>query len=337
MKKFIVLLGVLCLALILVACGKSGDEAAPAITVEDSQASPEDNGGDAVIIYFSHTGNTQQVADYIRDYTGAEVIRLEAAEAYPEDYEACYQRAVAEHAADARPALKTELVNLDSYDTVFLGWPCWDNSCPMLILTMLEQYDFSGKTILPFTTSGSSGFGQSLAAIEGVCPEADYQRGLALTTENLANSEAEVAQWLQASGFTANQTPATGAEDALPPSDTWLSLVLEVGEQSFSVALSDNAAVKELLELLPLTITMNELNGKEKYYYLTHSLPTDSQAMATVAAGDLMLYGSDCLVLFYETFATSYNYTPLGHIENTAGLGVALGSGNVAVTLRLGE
>ncbi len=335
MKKFIVLLGVLCLALILVACGKSGDETAPAITVEDSPDSPEDNGGDAVIIYFSHTGNTQQVADYIRDYTGAEVIRLEASEAYPEDYEACYQRAVAEHAADARPALKTELVNLDSYDTVFLGWPCWDNSCPMLILTMLEQYDFSGKTILPFTTSGSSGFGQSLAEIGAVCPEADYQRGLALTTENLANSEAEVAQWLQASGFSADQTPATGAEDASPPADT--GLVLEVGEQSFPVALSDKVAVKELLELLPLTITMNELNGKEKYYYLTHSLSTDSQAMATVAAGDLMLYGSDCLVLFYETFATSYNYTPLGHIEDTAGLGAALGGGNVAVTLRLGE
>lgn len=103
----------------------------------------------------------------------------------------------------------------------------------MLIFTMLEQYDFSGKTILPFTTFGSSGFGRSLAAIAGVCPEADYQSGLALTTENLANSEAEVTQWLQASGFTANQTPASGMGITSPPAEAGLSLVLEVGNKAF--------------------------------------------------------------------------------------------------------
>lgn len=82
---------------------------------------------------------------------------------------------------------------------------------------------------------------------------------------------------------------------------------------------------------------MNELNCNKKDYYLPHSLSTDSQAMATVTAEDLMLYGSDCLVLFYEAFDTSYNYTPLGQIEDAAGSGAALGSDNVVVTLRLGE
>lgn len=82
---------------------------------------------------------------------------------------------------------------------------------------------------------------------------------------------------------------------------------------------------------MPIEISMSELNGNEKYYYFTDSFPTNSIRPGTIYEGDLMLYGSSCLVLFYETFSSGYSYTKIGHIENTAGLKNALGSGNVTI------
>lgn len=112
-----------------------------------------------------------------------------------------------------------------------------------------------------------------------------------------------------------------------------LPITIQAGGREFSAALQDNASTRALLEQLPMTITMNEMNGNEKYYYLTSSLPTDTRSIGTIHTGDLMLYGSDCLVLFYEDFHTSYRYTRLGSISDAAGLAEALGGGSVQVTL----
>lgn len=115
-----------------------------------------------------------------------------------------------------------------------------------------------------------------------------------------------------------------------------LKIEIVVGNKSFSATLYDNAAVKALLEMLPMTLNMSELNGNEKYYYLDNNLPTNSSRPSGIEAGDIMLYGNNCLVLFYESFSTSYSYTPLGRIDNPKGLADALGSGNVQVIFRKG-
>lgn len=106
---------------------------------------------------------------------------------------------------------------------------------------------------------------------------------------------------------------------------------IQIGDKNFTVVLYDNESSKALLSQMPLTVNMGELNGNEKYYYLQDDLPTKSERVRTVNIGDLMLYGSNCLVLFYKTFSTSYSYTKLGYIENHAGLASALGTGNVKV------
>lgn len=108
-----------------------------------------------------------------------------------------------------------------------------------------------------------------------------------------------------------------------------------VGNQSFSVTLYDNETAEAFRELLPMTLDMSELNGNEKYYYLSDSLPTNSSRPSDIYAGDLMLYGSSCVVLFYESFSTSYSYTPLGRVDNTDGLAKALGSGDAKVTFQM--
>lgn len=112
-------------------------------------------------------------------------------------------------------------------------------------------------------------------------------------------------------------------------------LTITVGTASFTATLADNATAAAFKSRLPLTLNMSELNANEKYYNLPESLPAAASNPGTIQAGDLMLYGSDCLVLFYETFRTSYSYTRIGRISNPLGLAAALGRGNVSVTFSL--
>ena len=110
---------------------------------------------------------------------------------------------------------------------------------------------------------------------------------------------------------------------------------ITVNSQTFTATLLDNSSAKAFKEMLPLTINMTELNGNEKYYNLPDILPTNSSNPGTIVNGDLMLYGSNTLVLFYKTFSTSYRYTKLGSVDDITGLATALGSGNVMVTFEL--
>jgi hypothetical protein len=116
---------------------------------------------------------------------------------------------------------------------------------------------------------------------------------------------------------------------------TKVKIKITVNNQTFTATLLDNNSAKAFKEMLPLTIKMTELNGNEKYCDLKKSLPTNPTNPETITNGDIMLYGSETFVLFYDTFATSYRYTKLGQIDNATGLKSALGSGSVTVTVEL--
>lgn len=109
------------------------------------------------------------------------------------------------------------------------------------------------------------------------------------------------------------------------------SITLKIGNTTFRAVLEDNATARAFAALLPLTITMNELNGNEKYYMLPDNLPTASSRPGRIENGDLMLYGSNCIVLFYDTFTTSYSYTRIGKVVEPNGLG----NGRVTVTMEI--
>ena len=109
-------------------------------------------------------------------------------------------------------------------------------------------------------------------------------------------------------------------------------ITVTVNGTSFDAVLTDSETGRAFAELLPLTITMTELNGNEKYHYLDGSLPTDSYKPGTIEAGDLLLYGNNCVVLFYETFSSGYSYTRIGKLTSADNLKSAVGTGNVSVT-----
>lgn len=112
---------------------------------------------------------------------------------------------------------------------------------------------------------------------------------------------------------------------------------ITVGSKTFTATLENNASAKELVERMPFTVNMQELNGNEKYYQFPDSFPSDPSSFDTIKAGDLMLYQSDYLVVFYEDHSTTYDYTRLGVIDNADGLAEALGSGSAHVTFEVAE
>lgn len=108
------------------------------------------------------------------------------------------------------------------------------------------------------------------------------------------------------------------------------SVKVIINNQEYILNLEDNETVKAFISLLPLKLNMNELNGNEKYVYLDNFLPTDSSNLSHINAGDVMLYGDNCLVIFYKSFDTSYSYTKIGHIDNLPDLG----SGSTKVEIK---
>lgn len=114
-------------------------------------------------------------------------------------------------------------------------------------------------------------------------------------------------------------------------------IVIDVGGQSFQAVLYDNETAEALKEQFPMTLRMEELHGNEKFYYLEDGLPADAENVGSIQTGDIMLFGSDCLVLFFDNFNTSHSYTRIGHIEDSQGFAGALAGGIVEITFRAGE
>lgn len=117
------------------------------------------------------------------------------------------------------------------------------------------------------------------------------------------------------------------------PSASHARYTLTANDQSFSIRWEKNPSAAALLEDLPSSLTLRELNGNEKFIRLGRSLPTDSAAIRMIRTGDIMLFEDNCLVIFYEDFKTDYRYTRLGRIENPSGLAAALGTGDVTVQI----
>ena len=112
---------------------------------------------------------------------------------------------------------------------------------------------------------------------------------------------------------------------------------IDIHGTTFTAQLENNATARTFLNLLPTTLTMDELNGNEKYHYLNSPLPSEPQRVGTIHAGDIMLYGNDCIVVFYQTLRTPYSYTRIGSITDPTQLAAALGSAAASVTFTPGH
>ncbi|ENR7951725.1 flavodoxin [Listeria monocytogenes] len=177
-----------------------------------------DNYGKSLIIYFSEPeasgvdavagasrvvedgevlGNTEQIASWIAEDTGLERVQIETNTAYPSDHDELVDQADEEQAEDARPEISLAREDLTDYDTIFIGYPIWWADLPMPVYSFFDNEDFSGKTLIPFSTHGGSGLADTIATIEDLEPDATVVTdGLTISRNNVSDSRADVEQWL---------------------------------------------------------------------------------------------------------------------------------------------
>lgn len=194
MKRVISFSLILVILFSFTACGRK----------ETSMESIEVKNNEILVVYFSCTNNTKNIAEYIRDITNADNTEIIPSVPYTSDdlnYSASECRAGLEHNDDAaRPAISNSISNMNQYKLIFLGYPIWYGEAPKIIYTFLESYDFTGITIIPFCTSGSSGIGSSDDNLHTLAPSAIWVSGKRFAKNA---SKSTVSEWID--GLAINQ------------------------------------------------------------------------------------------------------------------------------------
>ena len=176
---------------IVVYFSRVGNSDFPADTDAVSSASLMMDGG-------TLKGNAQKMAEWIADEAGCSTFEIQAQDYYPADYDETVDQAKSEQGQNFRPALKTELKNLDSYDTIYLVFPNWWADLPMPVYTFFDTYDLSGKKINVFITHEGSGFSRTVSTIEGLEPDAEVTEALAVRGGSVPDSEVQIREWVSA-------------------------------------------------------------------------------------------------------------------------------------------
>lgn len=154
-----------------------------------------------LVIYYSRSGNTKQIADYISEKIGGDVVRLETVRTYPSNYDEMLDTAKEEQRNGGRPELKNKNINITNYDTIFLGYPIWWGEIATPVYTFLDEYDLSGKKIAPFVTSGSSGLSGTPSDIKREESGAEVLEAMSITSSTLSNYKSLTDNWLSKLGF----------------------------------------------------------------------------------------------------------------------------------------
>ncbi len=156
-----------------------------------------------VVINGEVLGNTQYVAYVIQQNTNADIFRIEPTTPYPMDHAELEEVATKEKRDNAMPEIAAKVENIEQYDTIFLGYPNWYADMPRIIYSFLDQYDLSGKTIVPFVTSGGSGFSNTISTIAELEPNATVIKdGFSVNRNSVADAEQDIIKWLGDLGYT---------------------------------------------------------------------------------------------------------------------------------------
>ena len=166
----------------------------------DTDGIDANSGASIVVKNKDVLGNMQYMAMTIQEAIGGELFRIETKKKYPLEHETLVNQAKEEQHEEVRPELATHIENVEQYDIIFLGYPNWWGDMPQPLYTFLEEYDFSGKTIIPFNSHGGSGFSNTIEEIKKLQPNATVKDdGLSISRNDVADSEQEITDW--AKGF----------------------------------------------------------------------------------------------------------------------------------------
>ncbi len=346
MKKLLILFSMLSLCTACAACSPAsetttlpggGDQIDPPA---DDETTSEGEGR-CLVVCCSRTGNTRLVAEQIRAALDGDLLEVQPAEPYEEDYNAMLARAREELAAIDQgiyPAIEPSFDRLDEYETVLIGYPIWYGSMATPMQSFLHEHaaQLAGKRVAIFATSGSSGITSSVREAEALCPEADiFEQTLLLTSSSMPQSESLVAEWLEQLNLKAENSGDNGQDDNMKNN----TIRLRAGDRTFTATLEQNSsaeALKARLAAGDLQIRMDDYGDMEKVGSLGFTLPRNDEQMNTVP-GDLILYQGSSLVIYYDE--NSWSLTRLGRVDGVSSreemLELLGGKGSIDLTLSL--
>lgn len=181
-----------------------GEPDAASGTPEEAPGSSTEGSGETggiLIAYFPWSGNTEALAAMIQEETGGDLFAIQPETPYTGDYDALLDQAQQEQADQARPALAARVENWEQYGTIFVGYPNWWGDAPMVVLSFLESYDCTGKTVIPFCTSGGGGFGSSVDSVTASAAGAEILDGFHVGGSRVENAAGDVAAWIDGLGL----------------------------------------------------------------------------------------------------------------------------------------
>ena len=217
MKKLISIFMVLTLLLSFAACSNNtnndGSSSAPQQSSDQSSApteesgsqnnpsTPVETGSKSLVVYFSWSGNTENVAKSIQSQTDSDIFEIVPATPYSDDYDTVVDLAQEEQRNNARPAISGSIENIDQYDIIYVGFPNWWGDMPMILYTFFDTYDLSNKTVALFCTSGGSGLSGTVDEVKSLEPNAAVTEGLHIGSGSSSDPDNAVSQWLNDIGL----------------------------------------------------------------------------------------------------------------------------------------
>lgn len=168
---------------------------------QNDSSAPNETGSKSLVVYFSWSGNTENVAKSIQSQTDSDIFEIIPATPYSDDYDTVLDLAQEEQRNDARPAISGSIENIEQYDVVYVGFPNWWGDMPMILYTFFDTYDMSDKTVALFCTSGGSGLSNTVNEVKTLEPNATVTDGLHIRDNAADNPESAVGEWLNDIGL----------------------------------------------------------------------------------------------------------------------------------------
>lgn len=278
-------------------------------------------------------GTTEYMGKMIQELVGGDMYLIETVEPYPTDFDSVVDQNHVEMDAGTLPELKSNELDISQYDTVFIGYPIWATNAPQAVYSFLEEYDLSGKTVIPFCTHDGYGAGNSYNDIEAVLPNAEVLDGLAIEAGDVPEGGDIVAQWLSEIGLQSSAGSEKEKQNETP-------IRILIGDETLEGVIYDTALADEIREQFPLTISMGGFGEREYYGGIDFTPENVGEGQLSFEDGDITYCGrNNTMAIFYaqtDNPDLTMEVIPIGRVTSDLSVFDEL-PGNVDVTFELEE
>ena len=259
----------------------------------------------------SAIGTNGYMARMIQDTVGGDIHMILAEKLYPADFDEVVD---INHQETSR-AISSKVENMEQYDVVFIGYPVWATTLPQAVRAFLSEYDFSGKTVIPFCTHNGYGAGRSFSAVAELAVGAETLEGLAIHAAEITDSKDAVAEWLNGLNL-----PSAGPADSSPQGQGETSIRITIGDLTLDGVLYDSSMAQQFIAQLPQTITMSNYGGREVYGGIDQAITIEGEGQLRFDDGDITYCPSNNTAAIFYNQSDKPNLTmtvyPIGKVTS---------------------